>query len=147
MNINAKYFGNIIYDDKETITIDQGLAGFEAYTKYLLLSFSEEDDSMVSLQCLEDENLSFILMNPFYLFPDYNPHLSENDMADLGTTSMQDISFYVVCVVRDSISESTVNLKSPLAINAVTRHAKQIILDQPEYHFRHTLGEHKDKEE
>ena len=80
MNINAKYFGEISYEEKETIHIINGLFGFESYTRYLPLSFHEEDDSMLSLQNIEDETLSFILMNPFMLFPDYTPKLSESDL-------------------------------------------------------------------
>ncbi len=140
MNINAKYFGEISYDEKEVIHVIDGLFGFESYTRYLPLSFNEDDDSMLSFQNLEDESLSFILMNPFTICPDYAPKLSDDDIKELGTSSIDDISFYVISVIRDTIEESTVNLKAPLAVNAINRKAKQIMLDQPEYTLRHTLG-------
>lgn len=140
MNMNAKYFGDISYEKNELLHIINGLFGFESYTEYLPISFNEENDSMISLQCIEDETLSFILMNPFELFPNYDPVLSEQDLKELDTDSEEDISYYVICVIRDSASASSVNLKAPLAVNALTRQAKQIILDNPEYTFRHTLG-------
>ncbi|MEZ3435470.1 MAG: flagellar assembly protein FliW [Lachnospiraceae bacterium] len=140
MNINAKYFGEISYEEKETIHIINGLFGFESYTRYLPLSFHEEDDSMLSLQNIEDETLSFILMNPFMLFPDYTPKLSESDLEELGASSMDDLSFYVISVIREPVDTSTVNLKAPLVVNALNRKAKQVILEQPEYTFRHTLS-------
>ena len=102
---------------------------------------------MISLQSLEDESLSFILLNPFGIFPDYNPMLSESDLKELGADSEADISYYVISVIRDTPAESTVNLKAPLAVNALNRQAKQVILEQPEYTFRHTLGEVIQKEE
>ena len=97
---------------------------------------------MISLQSLDDETLSFILMNPFRIFPDYTPEISGQDLRELGAESPDDISYYVV----STVAGSTVNLKAPLAVNALNRRAKQIILDQPEYTFRHALGSTNRKE-
>lgn len=141
MNINAKYFGPVSYEENDLIHILNGLIGFESYTKYLPISFHEENDSLISLQSMEDESLSFIIMNPFRIFPDYAPVLSEQDLKELGADSIEDISYYVISVIRDSVAESTVNLKAPLVVNALNRKAKQVILEQPEYTFRHALGE------
>ena len=127
MNINAKYFGEVSYEENEMIHIINGLFGFETYTK-------------ISLQNLEDETLSFILMNPFMIYPDYAPELSQEDLKELGASSIEDISFYVISVIREPIDTSTVNLKAPLIVNALNRKAKQIILEQPEYSFRHILN-------
>ena len=146
MNIHAKYFGPVSYEKDETIHIINGLIGFESYTEYLPIPFQEGDDSMISLQSLEEESLSFILLNPFGIFTDYTPKLSAQELKELGANSEEDISFYVIGVIRDSFSESTVNLKAPLVVNALNRRAKQIILDQQEYTFRHSL-EHIMKEE
>ena len=141
MEINAKYFGQVSYEENEAIHILNGLIGFEAYTEYLPIPFHEENDSLISLQCLQDEALSFILMNPFGLLADYSPSLSREDLKALETESAEDLSYYVICVMRDSVAESTVNLKAPLVVNARSRQARQVILDQAEYTFRHVLGE------
>lgn len=146
MKINAKYFGQVNYEKKDTIQITNGLFGFESYTDYLPLSFQDEDDSLISLQSLDDESLSFILMNPFMIFPDYNPKLSKQDLNDLETDSLADISFYVVSVIKEPSNQSTVNLRAPLAVNALNRKAKQVMLEQPEYTFRHILGDMVQKE-
>jgi len=141
LNINAKYFGPISYEEKELIHIINGLIGFESYNKYLPIPFQEEDDSLISLQCLEDEDLSFILMNPFSICQDYSPKLSDQELKELGAESADDISYYVISVIRESVAQSTVNLKAPLAVNAINRQAKQVILEQAEYTFRHALGD------
>ena len=141
MEINAKYFGQVSYDKKEAIHIINGLIGFEAYTEYLPIPFHEDSDSLISLQSLEDETLSFILMNPFGILADYSPSLSDEELKELDAEASEDLSYYVVCVMRDSVAESTVNLKAPLVVNARTRQARQIILDQSEYTFRHVLGD------
>lgn len=147
MKINAKYFGEITYEENEPINIINGLFGFESYTTYLPIPFSEEDYSLISLQSLEDESLSFILMNPFMIYPKYSPEIPEQELRELGADTADDLSFYVISVIRDSANESTVNLKAPLVVNAMNRKAKQIMLNQPEYTFRHTLGDMIQKEE
>lgn len=147
MKINAKYFGEVSYENSDIIMIEKGLIGFESYMKYLPLSFHEDNDSMVSLQSLDEESLSFILMDPFQAFPDYAPELSAQDMDELKAESPDDLAFYVICVIRDTVAESTVNLKAPLVINLATRKARQVILEQPEYTFRHPLKNTCSKEE
>ena len=117
------------------------MIGFEAYTEYLPIPFHEDNDSLISLQCLEDETLSFILMNPFGLLNDYTPSLSGQDMKELDAETAEDLSYYVICVMRDSVAESTVNLKAPLVVNVRSRQARQVILDQSEYTFRHVIGD------
>ena len=141
MEINANYFGQVSYDKSELIHIVNGLIGFEAYTEYLPIPFHEDNDSLISLQCLEDETLSFILMNPFGLLNDYTPSLSGQDMKELDAETAEDLSYYVICVMRDSVAESTVNLKAPLVVNVRSRQARQVILDQSEYTFRHVIGD------
>lgn len=141
MEINANYFGQVSYEANEAIHIINGLIGFESYTEYLPIPFHEDNDSLISLQSLEDETLSFILMNPFGIYPDYAPSISRQDMEELKAKSAEDISYYVISVIRDSVAESTVNLKAPLIVNALNRQAKQVILEQSEYTFRHILGD------
>ena len=47
---------------------------------------------------------------------------------------------------RINVDKTTVNLRAPLVVNALNRKSKQIMLDQPEYTFRHILGDLNQKE-
>ena len=103
---------------------------------------------MLSLQSLEDETLSFVLMNPFALVPDYAPVLPAQDKKELDIQDNEkNLAYYVICVIRDSVEASTVNLKAPLAINIDTNKAKQVILEDSKYTFRHVLGDLMKKED
>ena len=44
------------------------------------------------------------------------------------------------------MEDSTVNLKSPIAVNTDTRRARQIILDNALYKFRHPIKDFVKKE-
>lgn len=136
MVAKTKYFGEITYEENDILTLENGLFGFEHFTKFLAIPFDESNDSLLSLQSLEDSELSFILMNPFGLFSDYDPKPSPDDLKALGITDEAEVSYYVIAVLKDTLSASTLNLKAPLAVNAVTRVGKQVILPQDEYKFR-----------
>lgn len=140
MNINTKYFGSVTYDQEEVIHLPEGLFGFENYKEFLPIPFQEESDSLILLQSTEEEDLSFILMNPFSFFPDYVPELTEKDKKDLNVQAEEEISYYVICVLNESLKDSTANLKAPLAINALERKGKQVILDTPSYSLKQPMS-------
>ena len=141
MTINNKYFGSIEYSPEEKICFPEGLFGFEEERDFLPIPFEEDSDTLICLQSLGDENLCFILLNPFHFFADYNPRISDADRSAIGSPKDEDISYYVIGVFREQLGDSTVNLKAPIAVNARTRDARQIILEDSIYTFRHSLGE------
>lgn len=141
LELNTKYFGRVSYHENETIHFSEGLFGFEDQKDYLPISFQPDDDAMISLQSITDEHLAFVLMNPFYLLEHYNPHLQPSDLRDLGMPDEDDLSYYVICAVKEDMNQSTVNLKCPVIVNAKTRCAIQVILENSDYTFRHTLSD------
>lgn len=138
----------IFYDEKDLILFEEGLFGFEEYTKYIPLAVDEEDESgaMIYLQSIEEEHLSFLMMNPLLLKEDYAPVLSEADLKALGVKEAGELAYYVICVMKETPQDSTVNLKCPVAINVNTKQARQIILEEGGYGMRHTLKEFSNKE-
>lgn len=93
----------------------------------------------MNLLSVEDESLSFVIMNPFLLVSNYAPRLPEDIYKKLEAEDEADLSFYVICVVGDSPEDSTVNFKCPIVVNTASRKAVQVILESEEYRFRHTL--------
>ncbi|MEF9941577.1 MAG: flagellar assembly protein FliW [Lachnospiraceae bacterium] len=139
MELKTKYFGTVSYAEDETVYFSEGLFGFEHYKDYLPIAFQDGDDAMILLQSITEEHIAFILVNPFYLLEDYNPVLLTSDRKAIGSPKDEDISYYVICTLKDDASKSTVNLKCPIIVNAHTRCAKQVILDSSVYQFRHAL--------
>lgn len=140
MEIKTQYFGSIPCSEEELIHFSDGLFGFSELKNYVPLAFQDNSDALISLQSIDDCRISFILMNPFQLYSEYVPALSAED-SDLLKASYDEknISYYVICVIHEQMEESTVNLKAPIAVNTDTREAKQIILDNPLYKFRHPI--------
>ena len=124
-------------ENYEYIEFPDGLFGFEQNTKFVPIMVEEDSDAVLLLQSMENEELSFVVMNPFMLCEDY---------AKIGTKNQEELSFYVICVVKDDLDASTVNLKCPIVVNVVTRQARQVILDTKKYKLRHYLKEFKKEE-
>lgn len=140
MEVSTKYFDKISVSQKDIIKFEYGLFGFEMLKDYILISFEPGSDNLMCLQSTEDSELAFILMNPFNLKKDYSPNLTDSDIEELGIReTTEGVLYYAVCVVKDDVSESTVNLKCPLVINPESQTAKQLILDDERYSFRHSL--------
>lgn len=148
MEIKTQYFGTITCSENEFIYFPDGLFGFTNLKNYVPLAFQDNSDALISLQSVEDAAISFILMNPFQLYSDYSPVLSDEDKKLLDASYREDnISYYVICIIHDSMENSTVNLKAPIAVNTDTRRARQIILDNALYKFRHPVKDFVKKEE
>ncbi|MGC4019592.1 MAG: flagellar assembly protein FliW [Muricomes sp.] len=130
-----------MFMEEELIHFQEGLFGFEEYETFLPLPVEENSDAVLCLQSTDNTDLSFIIMNPFYLKDDYHPELSSSDYRKLGTEDMNLISFYVICVIGPQSEMSTVNLKCPIAVNTENRQAVQVILESEEYRMRHALSE------
>ena len=125
--------------EQEYIYFKEGLFGFETCRKFLPVLVEEKSDAVLTLHSLDREEISFVLMNPFYLLEEYDPQVSQQELAELGEVEGAEYSWYVICTTRNPIEESTVNLKCPIVVNVHTRRARQVILEDKTYQFRHRL--------
>lgn len=142
MTIQTDY-GVVEYLPEDLIIFSDGIFGFPKLTDYLLLRMSEgeDDDSLLLMLSVDDPNVVFVLINPFLLFPEYSVQLASQELACLDVVDSGELSYYVICVVRDDYRENTVNLKCPLAINPQTRRGIQLILENTSYDYCHKLGD------
>ena len=146
MKLQSKYFGEIEYLDKDILSFPVGLFGFEDEHRFLLLPFEGSASTLLCFQSIQTPALAFVAMDPFSLTPNYTPVLQPNELKDLGVSDSQELGFYVLCVVKSPVSDSTVNLKCPVAINPDTRVARQVILETDAYEMRHPLKQFGSKE-
>jgi len=136
---NTKYFGEIEYEQSDVLTFPKGLFGFEEEHEFLLLPFSGEG-TLYSLQSLKTAGLAFVAVDPFTVKPDYAPELQPEELKELGVEDSHELFFYTLCVVKDPVAESTLNLRCPIAFND-DRRAMQVILEDERYGMRHLLSD------
>ena len=141
MKLQTKYFGQIDYEAEEALAFPGGLFGFEEEREFLLLPFEGSLGTLLCFQSTQTPALAFVAMDPFALLPDYAPVLQPQELRELGVKDSQELGFYVLCVVKKPVSDSTVNLKCPVAIHPETRRARQVILETDAYEMRHPLAQ------
>lgn len=141
LKLQTKYFGEIEYGPEDVIRFPAGLFGFEDEQNFLILPFEGSDGNLLCMQSVGTPALAFVIMNPFSLLPDYMPVLREAELRQFGVKDVQELGYYVLCVVKNPVSSSTVNLKCPVVINQETRVARQVIMETDAYGMRHPLAE------
>lgn len=145
MEFRTKYFGEIDCEEESILYFAQGLFGFEEEKEFLLLPFEGSEETLLCFQSIHTPQLAFVAMNPFYLDGDYGPQLQKEELRSLSVTKSEDLAYYTLCVVKSPVSDSTVNMKCPVAINTSTNQARQVILDQ--YEMRQLLSDFQQEEE
>lgn len=147
MLLKTKYFGTVDCPDEERVHFAAGLFGFEEEKDFYLLPFEGSGGSLLCFQSAATPALAFVAVNPFSFKPDYAPQLAAAELEELGVERSEDLCFYTLCVVRNPVSDSTVNLRCPVAVNEDTRQAMQVILEDQGYKMHHRLSEFGQREE
>lgn len=146
LKLTTKYFGEIEYAQADVFHFSKGLFAFEEEKEFLLLPFSGSEGSLLCLQSVATPHLAFVAMNPFSLHRAYQPLLQPEELECMGVKDSRELCYYVLCVVKNPVSSSTVNLKCPVVLNEDTREGMQVILDGDGYGMKHLLAEFEQKE-
>ncbi|MEK5382085.1 flagellar assembly protein FliW [Niallia sp. FSL W8-0635] len=138
MKIATKYHGEKEIQEKEVITFPQAIPGFPEEKEFVLLPLDEEGQFIV-LQSVENQQLAFVLSNPFTFFKEYDFTLEDHIVELLELESEEDIQVFSILTVQNPFEKTTANLQAPVVINSKRNIAKQVILNEPNYHTKHPL--------
>ncbi len=127
MTIETRDFGQLELNEEEILTFLAPIFGYEHLTKYVLLSDDEVGEGLMWLQSVEDADTCFILVDPDSFDLDYSPELP-GDVKEMLALK-DEVAFRLIAVIPASYNDTTVNLKSPVAINPENKKAAQVILD------------------
>jgi len=143
MIIQTKHFGEVEYEDGSEIIFENGLPGFPDIKNFILINCGEPeepgDDLFCYLQCTDDTDVAFALMNVFPVLPHYNPDVEDEALAGLGEFEDGTLSIFNIAVIPEEIKEMRVNLKAPIIINPATRRGMQAVVSNEEYGIRHYI--------
>ncbi|UHA75710.1 flagellar assembly protein FliW [Paenibacillus sp. 481] len=138
MQIHSTRLGQLDVEETDLFHFVSGILGFQNYKKYVWLPANNSDTPFDLLQSVEDEQLTFILSEPFTFDKDYSFVLNDDWKKKLCIEAEEDISVRVITTVR-SPEEITANYRAPLVFNVKKRLGAQIILDGSEYDLKHPI--------
>ncbi len=143
MRVNTKLFGEIDIDDDKILTFEGGIVGFPDLKKFALMHDSENDEDgrgLSFLVSLDEPAFEMPVMNPLLVKGDYNPEVEDDYLIPLGELKEEDLLVLVTVTVPHEIEKMTVNLMAPFVINARTRKAVQVILnDEDAYPIKYPV--------
>lgn len=123
---------------QDIVSLPLGLLGFEQVKEYVWIQ-QEEETPFCWMQARRDLSLAFLVVPVFDVVPDYQPHLSDEDVEFLGLSAPSDALIYGIVTLRAE-GRATVNLKGPIVVNRFSRVAKQVVLtNAPSYSLQHSL--------
>ena len=137
MYIETKPFGTIEINERQIVYFPQGMLGFEANQRWALLDASQPP--FYWLQSLDDKNLAFVLINPKYFRPDFDPGLSEEDRQCLELLADDDLLIFAIVNIPSEQADMTANLQGPVLINKRLLRGRQTIQTDPRWKIRHRI--------
>jgi flagellar assembly factor FliW len=131
MQVNTRLFGEIDIDEAKIIELTKGIIGFPDLRKFTLI-YDEEDEgqqALMWLQSMDEPQFALPVITPDIIFPDYNPTVEDDMLAELGDLKEDNTYCLVTIKVPSDITAMTVNLKAPIIINTDTLQGNQIIVE------------------
>lgn len=138
MLIQSSQLGDIEVGDDEIISFPQGLPGFPEEKAFAFLPY-QVDSPFGYLQSVATAKLTFLVVNPFAFFADYEFELSDDTLEEMTLTQSNLPQIINIVSVPDKTENMTMNLLAPVIINTQTNKAVQVILKNTAYTTRHRL--------
>jgi len=107
------------------------IVAFERSRRYAVRPLGIRYEPYASLESLDEPGLTFVVVPPGLLFPDYVYTVPERDVQELALdrlTDPADVQTLAVVRRRD-VPVPVVNLRAPIVINRTLRLASQVVLD------------------
>ena len=137
MKVATKAYGLIDVDESQKITFPQGLLGFESLKEYVLLD--AEREPFYWLQSTENEQVAFILINPFIFRSDYEVDIDNDVLSTIGIKEPKSALLFSIVTIPQDGSSMTANLQGPIVVNHETKSALQAVLLDPRWKTRHDI--------
>ena len=123
--------------------IKGNILGFE---KTLNIDIRKVDDLFSTMIDIDDENISFTLVNP-YLLREYSFDLSSGIKVLLEINENSSVSVYNIVVIQEPLENSTINFLAPIIVNNDNNKVAQAVLDKkrhPEFGMAESIKSFRD---
>ena len=132
MKLNTVRFGEIDIPDKKIIRFNEGLPGLEHLKRFAVIE-NEETAPFEWFQAMDDGEIALVVLDPNILFPEYYINVPPEVVDELKLEEADEKLILTVAVIPRNFKDMTVNLVSPLVINATKNLGKQVIMQSSDY--------------
>lgn len=140
MLVKTKFFGEVDLPEEKILTFDRGLIGLTDYKKFTILYDVEKEETNISwLQSVDEPTLALPVIKPWLVKEDYNPVVEDELLKHMGELTEENLVILLTMTVPPDIKQMTVNLKAPIIINADTRKAAQIMVENQDYEVKYKI--------
>jgi flagellar assembly factor FliW len=141
VKIKTRKFGDIDIDEKEIVTMPEGLPGFPGFERFIVLN-RPETAPFRWFQSVDGPNLNLVIMSPYDFMPDYDPELETiASMRGWQGTSEASLEVFVVVNIFEEGEKKkiTANLMGPIVINRMRGEAVQFVFSNSGYSHQHDV--------
>ncbi|MEW4372169.1 flagellar assembly protein FliW [Paenibacillus kandeliae] len=114
----------------------KGIPGFPELNQYTVIP---QYESFSLLQAADNPRISFIMVDPFVFFPQYEFELPQDVQEELEINDEQHVAVRCIVTWHTQSEKITMNLAAPIIFNVEQQQAKQIILQNTPYTTKHPL--------
>ncbi len=114
-----------------------GIPGFPQSRYYRLENLAPELQPFCVMRSVQESAISFVLVAPGVLFPDYTIEIDEQHVSSLDLASADDAMVLTIITLGQP---PTANLLGPLVVNRRTRVAAQVVQYQSSYRAAEPLA-------
>jgi len=139
MELDHPRLGRIEYRPSDIVHFPQGIPGFIHLKDYVLIK-PKEIEPFVWLVSVDAPATSFLMVDPHFFSPDYQPNITKRDLAELSIRTPQSLLMYSIVTLNSTDdTQATANLNGPILINLEKKIGKQLVLLDDRYSTKHRI--------
>jgi len=139
METMSKHVGKVAYEQENVIYFKEGIPGFETEKEFIIILSSDLNLPFHYLQSINQQNVAFVITDPFLFVDDYDFDVPEEVVTKLEIDSLSDLSVYCITIIPDNIEATSINLAAPLIINHKSKLGKQLILPDHQSKIKYSI--------
>lgn len=140
MHLQTTRFGVVEVPEDTVYMFPEAIPGFPRFHRYAILH-AARCEPFQWLQCLEDPDLAFVLIDPLLFRPDYLVEMTAEEARSIEIEDLTAGFVRVIVTVPPDPRDMTANLRAPLVFNPPRQLARQLILSRTELPVRYRMFE------
>jgi len=123
----------------KTFTFPQGIPGFPEFHRFV---FSQEagHKPFTVMRSIDDASISFVVIEAFYLKPDYVMDVDDAELEPIGSPGPLDcVILFIVRLESGKPFRIHANLRAPLLLHKEQKLGRQIVLHDARYSEQETF--------